>query len=230
MKNIIKNVCLFFPCLLIGMASCDDMGSISEKYMEGGEIIYTGIVDSVSATPGNARVQLSWYLTSDPRISKTVIYWNEGEDSVEVSITASQIGGKVIKEIQLPEAYYLFELVTKDDEGHCSNPSEISVNVYGNRYIAELRNRSIQSKVVDATGLTINWFAIETTEIQYVTVQYTDYTDPGTPVPKTLKVENGDTSTALPGARAGDTFTVVTFFLPSGGLDMVSALAKEESI
>jgi hypothetical protein len=206
------------------------MSSITEEYMKGGEIIYTGMIDSALAVPGNNRAIFSWELSSDPRVTKTVIYWNEGVDSSLVAISASQIGKKVEKELQLTEAYYLFNIITKDDEGHRSNGVNISADVYGDQYIAGLRNRSIQTSTMGTTGLTVNWFAIETTDIQYVTVVYTDFSDPGNPVAKTVQVENTDTSTLLPGAKLGESFTVVTVYLPKGGLDMVSVPAKGYTI
>ncbi|MDR1130583.1 MAG: DUF4998 domain-containing protein, partial [Prevotellaceae bacterium] len=125
-------------------------------------------------------------------------------------------------ELNLPESGYVFEFVTKDDDGHRSLPVSRSVTVYGDKYISFLQNRDAASVSVAK----ITWTAVSSSEIQYTTVQYTDYTDPDNPVTRTLRVENGDTETELPGAKSGETLSVTTSFLPANGIDTVDALPK----
>ncbi|MCH5719275.1 DUF4998 domain-containing protein [Niabella hibiscisoli] len=58
--------------------------------MNGEEVIYTGIVTNLKANPGNERVQLTWNPSSDPSITKYVIYYNSRRDSWLYRLMAKQ--------------------------------------------------------------------------------------------------------------------------------------------
>lgn len=77
MKSIIKNIAGFI-CVIIGLNSCENINDVHEEYLKRGEEIYTGVVDSLEAYPGNERIKFTWMINADPRITKTVIYWNDG--------------------------------------------------------------------------------------------------------------------------------------------------------
>jgi hypothetical protein len=199
------------------------MNSVNQEYLDRGETFYTGRISYLQAFPGNSRVRFSWYINSDPRITRTVIYWNEGADSSVVAVDRTQPGFiQAEKELSLPEGNYIFEFATKDDNGNRSLAVERSVAIYGDKYISFLQNRDAASVNVAK----ITWAAVSSSEIQYTTVQYTDYTNPDNPVTRTLRVENGDTETELPGAKSGEALSVTTSYLPANGIDTVDALPK----
>ncbi|MDR3308840.1 MAG: DUF4998 domain-containing protein [Tannerella sp.] len=210
---------LIILTLFIG---CDDMNNINQEYIDRGETIYTGVVDSIEASPGYNRVRVNWFINSDPRVKKTVIYWNEGKDSTVVQITRQDnIPTHHELTFSVPEGAYVFQFVTKDNEGHHSvntTFSEISVSIYGDRYIAGLSNRPVAS--INTTKIT--WGDVESVTILYTTVSYVD--DEG--VKQVIKVENDSTETPLPGAQAGTDVSVVTTFIPVNGLDEVNALPR----
>jgi hypothetical protein len=198
------------------------MNNINQEYIDRGETIYTGVVDSIKASPGYNRVRVNWYINSDPRVRKTVIYWNEGKDSTVVQVSR-QDNTPTYHELTfaVPEGAYVFQFVTQDNEGHHSvntTFSEISVNIYGNRYIAGLNNRPVAS--VNTTKIV--WGDVESVTIQYTTVYYTD--DAG--AAQVIRVENDVTETPLPGAQTGTAISVVTTFKPLNGLDEVDALPR----
>ncbi|MDR3266197.1 MAG: DUF4998 domain-containing protein [Tannerella sp.] len=229
MKNIIK---YFLPlCLLIFMSGCDDNNSLHQKYLDEGETLYAGKVEAINPTPGNERVKFIWLLNSDPRIYKTVFYWNEGNDSEEVLINREQ-SGFLIKEtvIDIPEGIYTFRIINVDDEGHTSIATEVTVQIYGPTYISRLLNRNIKlSSLSDAT-LTIDWATIESDLVQYTTVRYTDRSDPTNPVTKSVTVENTDTQTVIEGVAEDDVFSISTAYLPEGCLDILDAVPVEYTI
>src|SRR5690606_22559388 len=66
------------------MASCDDMNSLHEKYLDRGIGIYIGSADSLSVQSGQHRIGFKWKINADPRIDKTVISWEEIEDGAMV--------------------------------------------------------------------------------------------------------------------------------------------------
>lgn len=212
--------------MLFSVIRCDDMNSIHEQYYEWGEDIYTGVVDSLKASPGYEKIRFNWEVNADPRITKTIIYWEGRSDSVVVDINRTQSGRlSVTQDINnIDEGNYIFEFITRDNEGHFSLPTEIVVEVYGDLFIQGLKNRSVASiaKQVDGS-MRIEWGAISSTSVQYVTV---NYTVDGTP--SSVRVENDETETFLTGLRTGDTISVVTTHLPNDeALETLDALPKE---
>ena len=57
MKSIIKNIAGFI-CVIIGLNSCENINDVHEEYLKRGEEIYTGVVDSLEAYPGNERIKV----------------------------------------------------------------------------------------------------------------------------------------------------------------------------
>src|SRR3546814_21143656 len=72
-----------------GLMACDPMDDTYKEYLDGGERVYTGRVDSVETFAGYKRVGLSWLLISDPKITYCKIVWNNGADSIRIPVTRS---------------------------------------------------------------------------------------------------------------------------------------------
>ena len=62
MKAIIKITVLIYS--FISLIACDDMNCLHEEYLKKGEIIYTGVIDSLKTYPGNNRVRFTWEINS----------------------------------------------------------------------------------------------------------------------------------------------------------------------
>ncbi len=220
-KSAKRYFLIVFSLFMIWMTSCDDMNSIHQKYYDWGEDIYTGVVDSLKGYGGFEKVKFSWELNSDPRITRTVIFWNQRTDSVTVDVNRSQSGRLQLEyELQnIAEGSYIFEFITRDNEGHFSLPREIVVQVYGEAYTKSLRNRRISSIVhlEDGTML-LQWDPISSVEMQYVTVEYEV-----NGVKQSIRIENEDNETILAGLNTGDKIRVSTAYLPKEGLDLLHA-------
>ncbi|MDR1517263.1 MAG: DUF4998 domain-containing protein [Dysgonamonadaceae bacterium] len=207
------------------LTGCDDMYSIHQEYLDRGEAVYTGVVDSVKAKAGYKRTWVQWFLNSDPRITKTVIFWNDNKDSLVVDISRS-VNEPSAHETIIPvaEGSYVFKFITRDNFGHRSVDatfSEITVNVYGDTYVRNQINRTITSVAPSK----IVWGVIETETMLYTTITYTDTSGEE----KVVKVENSDTETAI-AAQSGTIVTVVSTFQPKNGLDEVNGLPKTYEI
>lgn len=227
MKAIIKITVLIYS--FISLIACDDMNCLHEEYLKKGEIIYTGIIDSLKTYPGNNRVRFTWEINSDPRITKVVLYWNERNDSTIVQVNRTTAGKLPMETIvNLPEGTYIFEFATKDDDGHQSLYVEQSVEIYGDKLIQTLRNRSVED-ISDISGNStkVSWYPIEDLTIQYTTIKYLDFSDPDNPTEKKLRIENTEMETTLSGIRSGEILEVVSSHLPANGLDIIDALPKE---
>lgn len=139
--------------------SCDKMADNYKQFLEGGEIIYPGKVDSVKVFPGKYRIGLSWLILSDRSITSSIVFWHNGKDSTIVPIKRSS-GIDTINIVlnNLLELPYTFNIVTTDALKNRSVKTEIVGTVYGNIYRGRLLNRAIRDLVYsETTGLNVKW-------------------------------------------------------------------------
>ncbi|WP_188749658.1 DUF4998 domain-containing protein [Parapedobacter defluvii] len=209
----------------LGVMGCDDMNSIHQQYYDFGEGIYTGVVDSLKALSGYKKIRFDWEVNADPRITKTVIYWNKRTDSVVIDVSRTQSGRiNLSYDLEnLDEGTYTFEFITQDNQGHFSIPTELVVTVFGEFYIQSLRNRSVSAitKQLDGTML-IEWEPIASSTVQYVTVNYTVGG-----IEQSLRVENDEMQTVLTGLETDDVIGIVTTHLPENALEPLEAPVRE---
>jgi hypothetical protein len=203
-----------------------------QKYLDEGETLYIGRVEGVGIQRGNERVRFMWLINSDPRVNRTVFKWaqNNKDTMVVIPITRDS-SGFLIKEtiLNIKEGIYTFKILNMDDENHESLAVETTVQIFGPKYISNLTNRNLSSSFA-AGKLTIKWVSVESEYIQYVTVRYTDRTNPANPVARSLVVENSDTQTVIEGVEEDDVFSISTAYLPEGGLDILDAVPVEYTI
>ncbi|MGL6179671.1 MAG: DUF4998 domain-containing protein, partial [Tannerellaceae bacterium] len=96
--------------LLAANYSCSDMNDLHLKYLEEGEIIYAAKVDSVSPGPGNERLLLEIFVTSQ-RVDFVRAYWNSYQDSLDIPIgNKTGVFNTILKD--MPESEYLFQLIS----------------------------------------------------------------------------------------------------------------------
>jgi hypothetical protein len=216
MKKIkIKSVGYFLcASMLVCLVGCDDNNSLHQKYIDRGETFYTGKVDSLKAYPGNERVKFTWGFNSDPRITKTVISWNDGKESAEIPV--SQQGIKKMETIlNIPEGIYSFKFATMDSEGHSSLGTERTVQIYGPKYISytySQKGRRISGLAI--TGSTgpaeLTWTAADEDLVRTV-LKY----ESASGAMLERDIPNGETRTTLPDIRAGSAYSIYSYFLPA---------------
>ncbi len=201
-------------CIIAGLESCTKMNDYKE-YAKGGEISYTGKVDSLKIYPGHNRVLIKGLFISDPKVRSCRIYWHNRKDSIVVPVTRTT-GVDTLREILtgLDEGTQNFEFVTFDA---LLNPSVIvraSANVYGDRYQASLINRPVADvELADNGTTTIQWGGLDKS-LGTATVVLT-YTKSDLTTAEVRK-SSADTSqtTVLPNYKYGSNFTYTTEFLP----------------
>lgn len=145
------------------LASCSEMNEKHDMYLQDGEILYIGRVDSARIIPGNERFMLRYWIT-DPRAKELKVYWNEKRDSALFAIPAHLatdsmeviIGenGKVI-----PEGSYTFQLISTNGGDLKSVTYEKYGNVFGPQFLSTLAERSVKETSYDSENnrLTITW-------------------------------------------------------------------------
>jgi hypothetical protein len=159
-------------CSAAGFFSCDSMHDLHIGYLESGERIYAAKVDSVSPGPGNKRIEMEVFITTQ-RIDFIRFFWNARSDSLDYRID-NRIGLFKVMLENLEEREYLFEIVSFDKFGNRSLPVEVSTLAYGENYQRYLVNRSIASISYNAGGeVVIEWLGL-TEDAVYTTLHYTD--------------------------------------------------------
>ncbi|MCG8306913.1 MAG: hypothetical protein MI975_05925 [Cytophagales bacterium] len=169
-----KNILLFtFLGALILSFSCSEMNDLHQEYMDRGEQIYLGKVDSTIVYSGNERIKLKCIIKADPKITNLKVTWNSGNNEIIVPVIRENVSTDTIDlEIDpIPEGDYVFIMTTLDNNGNSSIPVETVAKVYGEKYINRLLNKSIEA--IDA-GLSygITWKA--NSEAVGVRIKYID--------------------------------------------------------
>lgn len=159
--------------LFVIVASCSKMEDPVKPFIEGGEITYSTKVDSLKSFSGKYRTLLTWEFPVNHTAKKMFAFWNKGKDSVELNF---QKNGKLYEaEIKgLDEATYLFDVYSFDAGGNKSIKTLTSVNVYGDRYEADLYNRVVVSAdLMEANKLILIFGDAEETN-ESTEIHYTD--------------------------------------------------------
>lgn len=210
LKNNLKLVILLLSILSI--YSCTGSDEYL-KYTEGGEISYTGKIDSLKFYPGKNRVMVKGLIISDPKVTQLRVYWNNKADSIVVPINRTS-GVDVVTSIipDLPENIYNFQVKTFDAKGNGSVVQDKTTQVYGERYEASLSDRKISSSSLSSNlSLTINFATMDLTTGAYATeVFYTDKFN----VEHTVTVPVADSQVIIPDYKIGSQFKQRSLFLP----------------
>ncbi len=120
------------------------MDDTYKHFLEGGKIKYAGKADDAEVVPGFNRLAVTWSRSSDPSVSRAKVYWNNRNDSVDVTIDRSRDQTVVVLE-DMPEGNYSFEIITFDEEGNKSVTVETTGVSYGPVYQNSLLTRIVQS-------------------------------------------------------------------------------------
>jgi hypothetical protein len=133
-------------------------------YLQRGETIYIGKLDSLKTFAGKERILLR-YWSSDPKAVQLTLYWNLRTDSMTLSIPSHAANDSVDVWLpNLPEYSYSFEAVSRNAEGtKRSIAYPFTASSYGDLFQASLTNRlSEYARHIGGKSLEIKWFgAIE---------------------------------------------------------------------
>jgi len=146
------------------------------EFFDNHEVVYTGAVGDVQNGAGNLRVALKWKSSTDPSITKYVVYWNNKLDSQIVDVKGKTDSiSTVISGLQ--EYVYSFSIYSFDSKGNRSIPKEVNnVKVYGPVYSSTLLNRPINSEQpylsYEPNSVILNFNAPDTINVNTV-IKYT---------------------------------------------------------
>lgn len=157
MKHII-----IILCIIAGIcSSCDGMLDNIQPYLEAGETIYVGKVDSLSASSGRNRIQLNGYYMYGVTQKKCIVRWQsleEEEKSMELDVVRQDpVDPFEVIVNNLEEGQYEFTITTYDAKGNASIESVIDGYAYGNMYESNLANRKMDQLKVEEGNVVISW-------------------------------------------------------------------------
>lgn len=218
MKTIIKKLhkqmrYAGLAILLMGlMASCSKMDDY-KKYTEGGEISYTGKLDSARIYSGKYRALLNGLFIADPKVKKCVVYWNNKADSVVIPVNRTPKVDTLKYFINnISEGVHNFIIYTYDAAGNRSIPVYKTGRVYGDRYQSTLSNRGINAGFTNELGVTALEFGgmdrlsgVFATELIYVD---------NTNTQRTVRIPIATTNYTLANFKEKTSIKYRTLFLP----------------
>ncbi len=185
-----------------------------KKYLEGGERLYTGKADSMRVHPGRNRVQVSWLLIADPKVSVSKLYWNNRKDSAIIPINRTK-GIDTIRYMvnNLDERVYEFEVVNYDKAGNISMISRANGLSYGQLYETSLLNRAYES-IISRLGKTdIKWGDVDSADgLHSIQIRYA-HTN-GTTRDTIVESISEQMVTSLPGLAPNSKLEYRTRYLP----------------
>ena len=120
MKRIYDNLLLLLLCLS-GLCSCDDVMDTHKAFIQGGEIIYAPMPDTIFFVAGKNRVELNYEISKAPNVKFMNVYWDNGAGSlvVPLELSSGTEKGKVILD-DMEEKSYTFTVELQDSYGHKS--------------------------------------------------------------------------------------------------------------
>ena len=135
--------------LIIGfvITGCKKYDDDYKAFLNGEETVYPGQVKKAGYKAGNLRTALFWNPSPDQTISKYVITWNNGANSMEVPVTSNDPAEVVTVIVpNLNEYVYAFRITSYDKKGNKSVGIQLNnVRVYGSNYSNTLLNRNVNA-------------------------------------------------------------------------------------
>ncbi|GHT38266.1 hypothetical protein AGMMS49965_01100 [Bacteroidia bacterium] len=214
-----KTVIYFFGIAMVLLAvSCTGMNDNIEEYLNRGEIDYLGRPGSAYTQSGFNRVRIAWFVNEDPRITASVITWNDRKNepqSTSVPINRDAlVNGFMSVILPLEEGTYVFKIEHTGNKGFTSIATEVSGSVLGANYIAALQPRSIDAVTVYQDRVEIDW-AIADANVTKVLLTY----ETASGAKKTVEVAPSDGKTVLTGNKLQGEYSWLTKVLDAGALD-----------
>lgn len=199
--------------LAVGFSACSEMDDYKD-YVKDGEITYTGKIEDVEVHPGHNRILLTGLLKSDPKITAVKLYWNSKDDSLITPINRTAAVDTVsLLLVNMEENVHNFIFYTVDDQGNLSIPKNQTGKVYGDRYLASLNNRLIESAEMTDTGVLVNWAEAGYLDGLIATeVLYTDEND--NQLSAFQDANSEESAMILKEYKSGTTFSYRSLFMP----------------
>ncbi|RZA00486.1 MAG: hypothetical protein EOP47_13835 [Sphingobacteriaceae bacterium] len=209
---------IIYSCLAaLTIYGCEkDRQTDFKDFLGDKEIIYPGAAGQVTSQVGDLRVKLKWKASTDPSITKYIIYWNSRTDSQIVNVTTKVDSISTVID-GLNEYTYSFTIFSADVKGNRSIAKEVNnVKVYGPTYTSGLLNRgydAVSPYVVNADGtITMHFITPDTININ-TEIKYTNAVG----MPVSLLLPPDQNNITLPDYKSGTAVTYRSSYIPERG-------------
>jgi hypothetical protein len=227
------NSLLILACMILATTGCEDMNDKHKAWLENGEIIYIGKIDSLYSFSGDERIMFRYWI-SDPRVKTLAVTWSLGKESLEIDVPAHLPGeyfdvyiGK--NEKSIAEGSHTFQWIAKDNHSNRSVVFEHGADVYGPRYKSRLSNRPLLSARAEGTDVTMTWGGMIDDDEVGIIVNYTNTT--GAPVVRHYTSEEVSSPIVLSDVKLTSPVTWQTLYLPEPtAIDTFSTDPEEVSV
>ena len=163
--KIILSISIIAVCI-----GCSDMDKIHEQYL-GGEIIYSGKLDTLLVRPGMYRAQIEGYTHLLGNSNKVIIEFDNRTEVFDIDNNISEIYSVIIENLE--EDFYEFHVTTQDQEGNVSIPQTVSGYAVGDIFVEDQSPREINDFTFETDGNFINFFGNAESEfVIYTTLDY----------------------------------------------------------
>jgi len=202
-------------CAIIGLASflvaCHKMDETYEGFLTGGEMKYAKKPDTIWISPGKNRLKLSTVLIGT-NYSKYMVYWNDGQDSLEVPVGEKKYMDTLeVLIAPLAEGDCAVKVYTYDMEQYRSIVTEANGVIYGDAYQSTLFNRIALAFQLDDKGKPlVMWDSRNPRQAVAVELVFKDQEQMAHRLIQPIE----ETKTAIAYDLLGDSLQYRTLFLP----------------
>ncbi|WP_158655115.1 DUF4998 domain-containing protein [Flavivirga eckloniae] len=155
------------------LIGCTKMDNTYEQFWKDGERIYPAPIKSVTSFSGFNRILLKGTIPKDPTVTKARVFWNYGNDSIEVPIASDRDDDTFSLYLEdMEESLYSFIIHTYDENGNKSIPVNAIGNSYGETYKASVLPRLMLSASHSDGELEIIWGGSSEASAIHTEIQY----------------------------------------------------------
>lgn len=217
MKRIYIYYTVIVTSLLLLFPACSGMQDDIKGYLDEGETIYVGKIDSIKVHPGKNRIMVEVMMPYGMTQTNCIFAWKSPSGKAEskefdiVRTSEEDIFQFYLE--QLEEGQHDFKVITKDVKNNSSIIVDVGGYSYGEVYQSTLDNRNINSISIsgeNSLDAQIDWLPINNEQFNGCDIEY-DKSDGTTGKIKTKKDE---TTTILPSYKAEGNMKWSSTYLP----------------
>lgn len=191
---------------MLFLGACTKMDYYYKDYLIDRE--YIGIADSIWVQPGDQRAKVSMTTPSDSQAKLWIIKWDQS-DSLIIDIDHNkEIQSTIIEGLE--ERAYIFNSYTSDEQGKRSLNMELSTNIYGDVYRAQMQNRPFSHTMTFPDSVAIIWNSLTQETLYGVEIEFTDQEG----IKQTVLSPASEAVSIIHNADLSNLITVKTAFLP----------------
>jgi hypothetical protein len=231
MKKIFAIISICLTAMLL--TACGDMLDDIRQYIDKGETIYVGKIDSLRTYPGREKIEVRGNLPYGLTQTKCVISWTNssgeiGSKTLDIIRTSPDDDISILFE-NMQEGAYEFTAITYDEKGNSSIPVTVNGYVYGNLYVQSLINRGISGDIVTSYEegefvATIAWLPLNYADALGTWLEY-ELAGGGT---ESVFVPTNEMTTKIQNAQPGGNFTWHTVYKPDP--DAIDIFNTDETV